>query len=126
MLALTSNQAYADAYGTVASPPYNADHLLITIKGGHAITDVAPAEVTFDPADIEGTFLVDGHPGVIGLWLATFSTRARIADPTAIDPTGYVVTDLRPTDNGYMFRRGEVWPPWDGVSRPIAREHPYP
>jgi len=140
MLALTSTRGYADAYGVAATAaevtidPAAPDpvqiglrHLLIAVKRDLAMTDpaLAPAEVTFEEADIEGTFEVPGHPGVIGLWLSSFTTSL-IGDPTAIDPTAYPVTDLRPADNGYMYRRGEVWPPWDGVTRPMPRAHAYP
>jgi hypothetical protein len=130
MLALTSNGGYADAYGVAATAtevpidPADPDpvqiglrHLLIAVKHGLAMTDpaLAPTEVTFDEADIEGTFAVPGHPGVIGLFL----TSSPIGDPTAIAPAVYVVDDLRPADNGYEYRRGQVWPPGE-------QAHPYP
>lgn len=144
-LALRSNWSYADAYGLVASPLYDGDHLLIGIKAdGFGATYTDPATgvgdgdrfnedawiaytVTYDPADVQGTFAVTGRPGVIGLWLTTYSQTflADAADRTpmgSLTLTDYTVTDLRPADNGYMFRRGFVWPPDGGA----LAKRPYP
>lgn len=71
-----------------------------------------PTEViSFDEADIQGTFHVPGHPGVIGLWLAASTVAGTLAAPvkTSLDASLYEVPDLRPADNGYMFVRGFVW-----------------
>lgn len=129
MLALTGTYAQAAfggaaaAYGIVADAPYDALHLEIWMEnGGGACGGLAVAgtvqEVTFDEADIFGTFHEAGHPGVIGLWLNDLTIGSTI-DPNTIDPASYVVPDLQPDRAGWMFVRGYVWPPGE-------RKQPYP
>lgn len=138
ILALRSNVSRYDALGITFTPPYGGgtnlnvpgetpyggEHLLIALKDGSDHWSVTWVE--FDPdVDVLGTAVVNGHPGVIGLWLSSFTEGGVIAthaDPALlgdIDPWTYPVPDLRPANNGYMARRGFVWPPGGSA-------HPYP
>lgn len=141
MLGVKGPNSPADAYGIVTAeaftfpPPHDAAqiagfHLIIKVNAEDRDRDPADPstglgnveEVSFDEADIQGTFHVPGHPGVIGLWLDA-SSSSTIADPvnwSTFDPTQYEVPDLAPADNGYMYVRGLVWPP----GQPGMRSYP--
>lgn len=138
MLAVRRPSSYADAYGVVTGvdvrsfydratrprPPHTADEIaslfLINVMNSEGDFTRSVEELSFDEGDIQGTFHVAGCPGVIGLWLASWSVAGTLADPLkgvgGLDATRYEVPDLKPADNGYMFRRGFVWV-WPGGKR---------
>jgi hypothetical protein len=131
MLGVKGPLARADAYGVVTAAPFDdhprgmptddlvqraISHLIIQVNQHDRGPDGAGAVsiISFDEADIEGTFHSQGHPGVIGLWLTTFTVAGTVSDPidsATFDPTPYEVPDLQPAANGWMYRRGEVWEP---------------
>jgi hypothetical protein len=130
VLALRSADAYADAYGLLASPPHDGLPLVNHLKGGwwaetpthrkHGGEGWSILEVTFDEGDILGTFPAYGAPGVVGLWLGSYSEGSEVAGSgnpdglLSLDLTDYTVPDLRPAANGYMDVRGFVWTPDSG------------
>jgi hypothetical protein len=99
----------ADISDLRASPTPHSDeeiasvHLLIETDAGSG----SWTEIAFHEADIQGTFHVPGHPGVVGLWLAAF-TVAGTASGT-FDATLYEVPDLEPDPGGFMYARGFTW-----------------
>ena len=98
--------------------------MIITVKQDDHERDVGARTfsiVTFDEGDILGTFRVGGHPGVIRLWLTASSAEDYGGDPRDLDPFDYVVPDLLPADNAYMYVRGFVWSPGH-INLPL----PYP
>jgi hypothetical protein len=117
----TTRYPHADAYGV------NSDtrHLIIQMKtSGTFGPNLRPnlawevVEVTFDEADVFGSYPLAGHPGVIGLWLNDYTEGDAIDSDgisgdvlRTINPLDYTVPDLRPTPAGYMFQRGYVWAP---------------
>jgi hypothetical protein len=123
MQGIVSNKNPADCYGVADDAPYSGLHLIITVKQDdcHGLTDSPPrtfAVVTFDESDIFGTFPVTGHPGVFGLWLNASSSSAFAGDPRDLDPSDYIVPNLQPSDAGFMFARGFVWPPGGPGQKP--------
>jgi hypothetical protein len=126
VLALRSPDAFADAYGLVASPPDDGISLAGHLKGGWysgphpSGATWSVVEVTFDEADIFGTFSAPGAPGVIGLCLDDYTEGSTVADNAtadgllSLDLTDYTVPDLRPDPAGYMAVRGFVWTPDQG------------
>jgi hypothetical protein len=111
MVGLASNKTYANAYGIYDGAPYGGVHLFCVKQDEGVETSIARTftEVTFDEGDIPGTFHVTGHPGVIGLWLASSSSEPIEAGDIGA-PTDYVVPDFAPAANG-LYVRGLVWPP---------------
>jgi hypothetical protein len=143
LLALRSPTSVADAYGVVTSAAWDLPideaapdlvqraqiQLLLTLKGGVARPSFT--EVTFASSDIVGTFEVTRYPGVVGVFTSSYTPTGTVLTPPIgetfpdyivdwiPDPTLYEVPDLRPADNGYMWRRGRVSPP-----REQARAYP--
>lgn len=95
LLAVRGANSYAHAYGIVTAaditgfvapswPQITNDaqmasiHLLLQIKqtdGGSG------QEISFDEADVRGMFHVPGHPGVLGIWLASSTVAGAVTDP---------------------------------------------
>lgn len=114
MLAVKGPNSRADAYGVLAGADYSGVHLIIQVnQEDRPDADAgAVSEVSFDVGDVQGTFRVPGHPGVIGLWLAS-SSSSPLSDPitsSTLDPFSYTVSEAA-GDAAFMFARGFVWPP---------------
>lgn len=81
-------------------------------------------------ASTQATFRAHSPAGggflLVGIWLSTSPTVTGslgdadghigkiVGEPPSWNPTPYVIPDLRPEENAYMYNRGKVWPPASG------------
>jgi hypothetical protein len=92
MVGLASANSRADAYMLFPDAPTDL-FLKIFVKNDGVPWPAGSDffEVSFDEADIQGTFRQPGDPGVFGLWLTSFSTSPVDIDSVTL-PTTSVMT----------------------------------
>jgi hypothetical protein len=114
-LGIRGPRSYADAYGLRRAAAWdltgtaadtsgvqmNQLHFIINAKNG--VPGPTLVEVSFDETDIRSVFNVIGHPGVVGLWLDSYTATGTVFTPPGLsnpldniaayipDPTLYVI-----------------------------------
>ena len=104
MRAIDGPHGEPDAVGVVSAAPFDGNHLMIALcqDGKNTENDRdgwSTFEVTFDSANVTSMFNYEGHPGVVGLYISSYSSSLLVSGDnrstvSSLKPfTAYVVAN---------------------------------